>query len=563
MEVDELSTADSTPEDVAVLYSWANLQGAKYRDYSASRREYRAQVRYRAAKALLERELKAQLEAETCAVESERTAAAAAANSVDVEESQPAILMSLRRAEEAARKASTERVEAARRAEAAARAAVLALREEREIAEAHSSARRQTMVYEQAELRRRQLAGPQPQGVPGEAHSVRGAGPDDLRSDAPGNLQEFLFSGWEDIRRNSTSARNLQDAEDPPQTAADSVTLGMAGEHDSDLDREGPNAPAWLFPSLMPQRPRVLQSPSPAYRGEVAAGETLQDSRERVAARWFALKGVFDKAGLEFPAMQASRPSDAHTPVLAVFSLAGGVGKTSLVATLGRALASQQEKAVLIDMTAHGLLPIYFGSHGVVPGVMHTFPPKPDSGDKLISIVIHDLAGEGLDDRRRQMLAEDILRSGEGNDRLLLDVSSSTGWVIQRLANLHPTVLVPMAPDMNSVISLQAVERLFRAIVDRDGRPLLPFYLLNQFDASLALHIDVREVLRRQIGDRLLRVAIRRSPAVSEALAEGMTVLDYAPDALVSQDYRDLAIWLRSVDPIARAGARSMRRVDR
>ena len=31
-----------TPEDVAVLYSWANLHGAKYRDFSASRREYRA-----------------------------------------------------------------------------------------------------------------------------------------------------------------------------------------------------------------------------------------------------------------------------------------------------------------------------------------------------------------------------------------------------------------------------------------------------------------------------------------------------------------------------------------
>ncbi len=50
----------ATPEDVAVLYSWANLQGAKYRDFSASRREYRAQVRYRAAKALYERELLAQ-----------------------------------------------------------------------------------------------------------------------------------------------------------------------------------------------------------------------------------------------------------------------------------------------------------------------------------------------------------------------------------------------------------------------------------------------------------------------------------------------------------------------
>ena len=55
--------------------------------------------------------------------------------------------------------------------------------------------------------------------------------------------------------------------------------------------------------------------------------------------------------------------------------------------------------------------------------------------------------------------------------------------------------------------------------------------VLNQFDASLPLHLDVREVLRRQLGDRLLPFVIRRAPAVSEALAEGMTVVDYAPES--------------------------------
>jgi cellulose biosynthesis protein BcsQ len=90
--------------------------------------------------------------------------------------------------------------------------------------------------------------------------------------------------------------------------------------------------------------------------------------------------------------------------------------------------------------------------------------------------------------------------------------------------------------------------------VDSDGRSLLPYYVLNQFDVSLPLHLDVREVLRRQLGDRLLRFVIRRSPAVSEALAEGMTVVDYEPDAPVSQDYMDVAAWLRSVSPPATVG---------
>ena len=62
-KMDELDSGE-TPEDVAVLYSWANLHGAKYRDFSASRREYRAQLRHRAAEQVREQALLAQAEAE-------------------------------------------------------------------------------------------------------------------------------------------------------------------------------------------------------------------------------------------------------------------------------------------------------------------------------------------------------------------------------------------------------------------------------------------------------------------------------------------------------------------
>jgi cellulose biosynthesis protein BcsQ len=75
----------------------------------------------------------------------------------------------------------------------------------------------------------------------------------------------------------------------------------------------------------------------------------------------------------------------------------------------------------------------------------------------------------------------------------------------------------------------------------------------------LPLHLDVREVLRRQLGDRLLPYVIRRSPAVSEALAEGMTVVDYQPDAAISEDYLNIANWLRSVSAPATQGFRTVR----
>src|ERR1039457_915833 len=42
-----LGERNQTPDDVATLYSWANLHGAKYRDFSASRAQTRESARLR------------------------------------------------------------------------------------------------------------------------------------------------------------------------------------------------------------------------------------------------------------------------------------------------------------------------------------------------------------------------------------------------------------------------------------------------------------------------------------------------------------------------------------
>ena len=88
--------------------------------------------------------------------------------------------------------------------------------------------------------------------------------------------------------------------------------------------------------------------------------------------------------------------------------------------------------------------------------------------------------------------------------RVLLDLSPASGWVMRRLARMNTLVIVPVSPDMNSVISLGAVEKFFAGIMDGEGRSMQPYYLLNGYDSSLPLHLDVREVMRQQLGDRLL-----------------------------------------------------------
>ncbi len=582
-----------TPEDVAILYSWANLHGAKYRDFSASRREYRAQVRHRAAEELRQTELSAQAEAEAAAADAERVAREAerAARASERYDSPMERERALRDADDAARRASAERVEAARRAEAAAIAEAAARREEREIAEAHASAQRQAARWHDSEIRRRSLAGPQPARVPGlggDPYEVSQGANVDVNLPTPNRSIEYT----QPQRYRDEPMRPIYRQPEPEirprrgfrpdhasgvrsayrAAAADMQVRNRIGSG-NEFVRVTPSPAPYQAPLPIRQNlqseyyPPQMQrgdnqnwqpiQPAPVSAAPLPVSDTLQQSREKVASRWFALKGVFEAS--EPIAEPQARQREIRTPVLAVFSLAGGVGKTSLVATLGRALSSLGEKVLLADTTSHGLLPYYFGATELKPGVVRTFSPPSGSTDAPIHLVSYDVDQRGGDKSAQDALADEMTNAAQGVQRLLVDFNANSGWLIRRFTRMPATVLVPVAPDMNSVISLQTVERYFHGAADMDGKPLLPHYVLNQFDPSLPLHLDVREVLRRQLGDRLLPYVIHRSPAVSEALAEGMTVVDYQPEGAISEDYLNVAKWLRTVALPATQAFRTIR----
>src|SRR6201997_3634655 len=59
-----LGDAMETPEDVATLYSWANLHGAKYRDFSVARAQTREKARLRVQEAIDEERERTRSQAE-------------------------------------------------------------------------------------------------------------------------------------------------------------------------------------------------------------------------------------------------------------------------------------------------------------------------------------------------------------------------------------------------------------------------------------------------------------------------------------------------------------------
>jgi cellulose synthase operon protein YhjQ len=325
-----------------------------------------------------------------------------------------------------------------------------------------------------------------------------------------------------------------QDTASPDGTASagDQVASGLVSATAPDEKSEGS-----IWQSAVEQREGIVPSTS-----------SVEEMREATPgpdkSHWFVLNNVLGRASER--QAPASEPED-DVPVLQVFSLAGGTGKSILVATLGRALSSRGERVLLVEATPIGSLQYFFGACDWRPGVIRTFRPpdsKSDAPVRLASIAPESLLPESAN---QTSIAVDIRKWAQGASRAIVDVGTGSASAMQALSKISLLVLVPLVPDVNSLVSAKVIDSFFLRHSGASVRQSDIFYVLNQFDSSQPLHHDVRRVLQKRLGHRLLPMALERAPEMSEALAEGMTIMDYAPDSKASANFTSLANWLQEV----------------
>ncbi|MGO9337529.1 MAG: cellulose synthase operon protein YhjQ/BcsQ [Terracidiphilus sp.] len=641
-EFNPQSDQDATPDDVATLYSWANLHGAKYRDFSAARAQTREKARLRAEQALEEEQKNKQEEAQSKdAAEVEYLAVIQARQQEQARQAELAAETAARQAERASQLAAEEAAHRAAEAaaeqaarESAEQAAELAAQQAAERAHEQrlqeqrlqeqraqeeraqeERAKEQRAQEQRAQEQRAQEQRLQEQRVHEQRAQEHAAQLAEQQATDRSAEQAALAAAqhlaqqrlaWQQLQSQFQSELRTDripavppPAQQPPHysppaqsfagygqpyrppvTQSGQPQYGPAREHKPQEEsamprspwatpdeREPAGRPAWLSiespeapghhipASSLPQAP----SPVPPSSVPLAPEDTLQGSRDRLASRWFALRGVFE--GIQPPPEAIPAPVVSRAPAMAVFSLAGGVGKTSLVATLGRALSARGERVLLVDTAAFGLLPFFFGATDQRPGLLRTFNPPGGSSDAPIQMVTIDPEGLGSD--TPESLSGEISKFARGAGRVIVDLATASGATTRRIMRMSPLVLVPIVPDMNSVVSVSSIDAFFEHNSNPAGKPSMPYYVLNQFDASLPLHLDVREVLREQLAERLLPFALRRVPAMSEALAEGMTVMDYAPGSPLAEDFTTLAGWVKSLSAPATTSYRGVRWCER
>ena len=242
-------------------------------------------------------------------------------------------------------------------------------------------------------------------------------------------------------------------------------------------------------------------------------------------------------------------------PSLAVISLAGGVGRTTLTAALATLAARQGQSSLAVDWDPQNLLALHFGLEQ---------PPA---------------QGLAANDANGRPWQDSALRSAEGAlvlpfGRLNLEqlrdwypqMARQRGWLAERLAQIDrpdPTSVAvwtfidtPRSPSLlteQAMLAADAVLLVLRA--DPGAVALLPealamaaakplVALLNGFDASRPLQQGVRSALQARLGSRLAPHVVHRDEAVPEAFARQVALSDAAPHAQATHDLHGLLRWL-------------------
>jgi cellulose synthase operon protein YhjQ len=262
--------------------------------------------------------------------------------------------------------------------------------------------------------------------------------------------------------------------------------------------------------------------------------------------RWSAIQDVFSA--------DASSSSDGvAAPTLplgslSLFAVGGGVGKTTIGATLARVLIGMGESVLLAGLTPDSILPLYFGARSVSGGRLRSFlMPREHARGSLhlyldgLSCSAPEATDEGPQLLERLFLQAEMVR--DDIDRAIVVFPGGGPELLMPILQKTSIRLVIIVPDLASAIGVGKLIRLFR---DHPDRPDSPYFLINKFDSARALHQEMRTRLHEQLGARLLPLVIRRSDEIQDALAAGMTVMDYAPGTCVAQDFQHLADWIRA-----------------
>ncbi len=231
-------------------------------------------------------------------------------------------------------------------------------------------------------------------------------------------------------------------------------------------------------------RTRVLvpceraEAAAPAHEAQTASSL----DRPQSAASHGSLWSRYSPTG---PGAELPHPLHARVK-MAILSLAGGVGKTTLAVSLARILSGMHRQVLLADCGLFPTIPHHLGARGQRLGALQFFYAPASAAALPVGMFRLPLAE--LHKRGFQELLEQVEAS---ESLLLIDLPTLHGTPAAEVMAHVDHVLVPVTPDVHSIGGLSHLKQLLAS----SERHVQVHYLINRFDDSQVLHHEIRERL--------------------------------------------------------------------
>lgn len=246
--------------------------------------------------------------------------------------------------------------------------------------------------------------------------------------------------------------------------------------------------------------------------------------------------------------------------VVAVVSMKGGVGKTSVTANLAAAMAARlgAGRVSVIDLDPQDALHWHLGiaqtsEQGVCLHSVQGLDWRAGLAFSEFDVAClpYGAVTEAQRENFESLLLDEpswigdcIAQAGLDDDALvLIDTPPGPSVYLKQAFACADLVLIVVLADAGSYATIPAMETWISEISTSQALPRC-VYVLNQLDRSEALNRDVADTLQAHLGARLVQVRVHRDEAVGEALAFQQPVLVYDPHGQASHDLARLAGWV-------------------
>jgi chromosome partitioning protein len=238
--------------------------------------------------------------------------------------------------------------------------------------------------------------------------------------------------------------------------------------------------------------------------------------------------------------------------IISVINQKGGVGKTTLTANLGTALATLGKKVLLLDLDPQANLSYSFGIKTDGGNMADVLQGKKTLSAILTqaegvniapsSLLLADMEVSLVNKIGRERMLKERLGDVKGFDYVLIDCPPSLSVLTVNALNASHEVLIPLQME---VLSMQGLTQLLDTIhevkqVLNKGlkvRGIVP----SMFDGRRKLSEEVLHAITGKIKEHVFKTHIRECVKIAEAPSFGKSVTAYAPSSNGAEDFRHLA----------------------